>query len=377
MATELQRLLGVAPLENLRSRRQEQYGSNLNAQNPFGSNSMLTPVNTDFSTLGNQSLPPIKTQSPIQQNYFNSQMDNMGLQNPDSLSFGFSPDDVDPEDGDQETADPSGDAPEGANPTSSGMQRFTTDPSQLIQTALQALPPSQAAQYEKFLSDGTLSIQEIGALAGFNYNEIEPGNALYQALELAGAARYSDALANLGSDLSNAQEYRSSLFGNTLKGASREAGSLLGMSEAGSTSGLMSGRRAGQQKEATDLLENALSRQLLADESTYLGEVDSIIGGSIGQLQDDLAGLFESVIEADPDLAVNALPNSGTQFEDYPAYLQSTINSFGLSQNELASANSYVRGYFAQNGDYPSAEVFNNWYQTTFGDNENQDDYED
>jgi hypothetical protein len=284
------------------------------------------------------------------------------------MSFG-----PDQEDGDQDTADPSGDVPEGANVPQTGMQRFRTSEKDLIRTALQALPPSQAAQYEKFLADGELSIQEIGALAGFDYNKILPNSELYKALELAGAGRYSDALANLGSDLANAQEYRSSLFGQTLEGASREAGTLLGMSEAGSTAGLISGRRAGQQQEATDVLETALSRQLLADESTYLGEVDSILGGYMENLQSGLADLFESVVQADPDLAVDAMPETGAEIGDYPAYLQSTINSYGLSENEMAQANSYVRGYYEQYGEYPTPSIFDAWYKATFGDDQEQD----
>jgi len=369
MASKLQSLLGVAPLENLRKRKpQNQYG--MSGQSMFG---MDTPINTDFQQIGNQPLAPIRTQAPVQQNYFNTQMNNMGLQDPYSMSLG-----PDEEDGDQGTADPSGEVPEGANPGVPGasMDRFRTSEKDLIRTALQALPPSQAAQYEKFLADGTLDVQEIGALAGFDYNEIQPGSELYMALENAGARRFSDALANLGSELANAQEYRSSLFGQTLEGASREAGSLLGMADAGSTSGLVSGRRAGQQQEATDVLENALSRQLLADESTYLSEVDSIMSGSIGKLQDDLAGLLESVLEAQPDLGVFATGETGANVEDYPGYLQSTINSLGLSQNEMAQVNSYIRGYFEQYGEYPTSSVFDNWYQSTFGDDEDQGDYE-
>ena len=363
MASKLQSLLGVAPLENLRQRKpQNQYG--ISGQNMFG---METPINTNFQQIGNQPLAPIRTQAPVQQNYFNTQMNNMGLQDPYSMSFG-----PDQEDGDQDTADPSGDVPEGANVPQTGMQRFRTDPQDLIKTALQALPPSQAAQYEKFLADGELSIQEIGALAGFDYNEIEPGSDLYMALENAGAGRFSDALANLGSELSNAQELRSDLFGQTLAGASMEAGTLLGMADVGSTSGLVSGRRAGQQQEATDVLENALSRQLLADESTYLSEVDSIMSGSIGKLQDDLAGLLESVLEAQPDLGVFAIGETGANVEDYPGYLQSTINSLGLSQNEMAQVNSYIRGYFEQYGEYPTSSVFDTWYQSTFGDEQQQ-----
>jgi len=364
MASKLQSLLGVAPLENLRRKKpQNQYG--MSGQSMFG---MDTPINTDFQQIGNQPLAPIRTQAPVQQNYFNTQMNNMGLQDPYSMSL-----DPDQESGDEGTATPSGDVPEGANVPQTGMQRFRTSEKDLIRTALQALPPSQAAQYEKFLADGELSIQEIGALAGFDYNEIQPGSELYMALESAGAGRFSDALANLGSELANAQEYRSSLFGQTLEGASREAGTLLGMSEAGSTAGLISGRRAGQQQEATDVLENALSRQLLADESTYLGEVDSIISGSIGQLQEDLSGLLESVLQAQPDLGVYTIGDTGANVEDYPAYLQSTISSYGLSENEMAQANSYVRGYFEQYGEYPTASIFDAWYKATFGDDQEQD----
>ena len=347
MASKLQSLLGVAPLENLRRKKpQNQYG--MSGQSMFG---MDTPINTDFQQIGNQPLAPIRTQAPVQQNYFNTQMNNMGLQDPYSMSL-----DPDAESGDEGTADPSGETPEGTNVPQTGMQRFRTS--------------------EKFLADGELDVQEIGALAGFDYNEIQPGSELYMALENAGARRFSDALANLGSELANAQEYRSSLFGQTLEGASREAGSLLGMADAGSTSGLVSGRRAGQQQEATDVLENALSRQLLADESTYLSEVDSIMSGSIGKLQDDLAGLLESVLEAQPDLGVYTIGDTGANVEDYPAYLQSTINSLGLSQNEMAQVNSYIRGYFEQYGEYPTSSVFDNWYQSTFGDDEDQGDYD-
>ena len=366
MATRLQKLLGLAPLENLRGRRQNQ--PNMSGQNLFG---LERPIDTNFEQIGNQTLAPIRTQSPVQQDYFNSQMSNMGLQNPANMSLG--PDD--PEEGDQGSAGPSTDVPEGAGPSDSpGTSRFTTDPENLLRSALSALPPSQAAQYQKFLSDGELDIQEIGALAGFDFSKIEPGNKLYMALENAGAGRFRDALANLTGELANAQELRSDLFGQTLEGASREAGSLLGMADAGSTSGLVSGRRAGQQQEATNVLENALSRQLLADESTYLGEVDSIISGSIGQLQDDLAGLLESVLSAQPDLGVFAIGGTGANVEDYPGYLQSTIDSLGLSENEMAQVNSYIRGYFDQFGDYPSSEVFNTWYQSTFGDEQQQDE---
>ena len=84
MASKLQSLLGVAPLENLRKRKpQNQYG--MSGQSMFG---MDTPINTDFQQIGNQPLAPIRTQAPVQQNYFNTQMNNMGLQDPYSMSLG-------------------------------------------------------------------------------------------------------------------------------------------------------------------------------------------------------------------------------------------------------------------------------------------------
>ena len=83
MASKLQSLLGVAPLENLRRRKpQNQYG--MSGQSMFG---MDTPINTDFQQIGNQPLAPIRTQAPVQQNYFNTQMNNMGLQDPYSMSL--------------------------------------------------------------------------------------------------------------------------------------------------------------------------------------------------------------------------------------------------------------------------------------------------
>jgi len=43
----------------------------------------------------------------------------------------------------------------------------------------------------------------------------------------------------------------------------------------------------------------------------------------------------------------------------------------------MAQVNSYIRGYFEQYGEYPTSSVFDTWYQSTFGDDEDQGDYED
>ena len=361
--SRLQSLLGVVPLQNLANRNNQE--NPLNTQSLFG---MDRPINPNIQ--------PIRTQSPIQKepNYFNSQMQTFGLQNPDTLSI------TDPG-GDQGGYDGTGtfDGGDGVQDEGRGpsMERFKTDPSALMASFFSALSPTEANQYTEFTSPGSqgganLSIQELAALAGFNFADAAPGTELHQKLQAAGIERYADALAHLPSELSNLQELRGGLFGETLETAGVQAGSLLQLTEAESVSGIEMGRTADKREEATKTLEGALERQLMANESTYLGELDSLMSGTIGQLKDNLAKLTEDVLANNADLAeyLGGTGNTG----DFPHYVGSVISSYGLSQNEIGSVNSYVSGIYNATGQYPTQQELIDWIQNNFGDDQDQGD---
>tara|TARA_R100000742_G_C4277062_1_gene98613 strand:- start:604 stop:1791 length:1188 start_codon:yes stop_codon:yes gene_type:complete len=366
--SRLQSLLGVVPLQNLSNRN--------NSENPFGQSlfGMQSPINTNF-----QNLAPIKTQSPFQkrENYFNGQMQKFGLQNPDALSI------IDPEDG---TGGYTGDGAsndyfgeggvqdEGYGPA---MERFKTDTSSLMSSFFSALNPTEASQYTEFTNPGSqggenLSIQELAALAGFEYADAAPGTELHAKLEAAGIGRYADALANLPGELSNLQELRGGMFGKTLEEASSQQPTLLQMTDAESTSGILSNRTTQRKQEATKTLESALERQLMANESTYLGELDSLMKGTVGQLKENLSNLTEDVLANNADLA-EYLGGTGNPGE-FPHYVSSAISSYGLSQSETTLVNSYVSGIFDSTGQYPSQQEVIDWIQSNFGDEQDQGD---
>ena len=94
------------------------------------------------------------------------------------------------------------------------------------------------------------------------------------------------------------------------------------------------------------------------------------MSGTIGQLKDNLAKLTEDVLANNADLAeyLGGTGNTG----DFPHYVGSVISSYGLSQNEIGSVNSYVSGIYNATGQYPKQQELIDWIQNNFGDDQDQ-----
>ncbi len=335
MATRLQRLLGLAPLQNLMDRSKQNDNplnqGDLNVQSPIQQMQVQQPMGYTPMAAGVSTPRPVAA-APVRPNYFNQQMQNTGMQTP------FDPvfiDEAGPEDeikggasfatpkniqqirqdiegidyflpGVQYRADTDeGDGadiigvPEGADETTTTSQRFKTDPQQLLASFFSALPPGQSDKLTRFTSPDSeegvnLSNRELAAIAGYDYDRLQ-GSQLLNLLGTAGIGEFKDQFADAGQKLGNLQEMRSQLFADELDDASSAYQTLMSYVEQGSTSGLVSGEQQVATERATKDLESVLSRQLAGAESQYLGEVDQLLSSRMNELINELSKIRADV----------------------------------------------------------------------------------
>jgi hypothetical protein len=337
MATRLQRLLGLAPLQNLMDRSKQNDNplnqGDLNVQSPIQQMQVQQPMGYTPMAAGVSTPRPVAA-APVRPNYFNQQMQNTGMQTPfdpvfideagpeDEIKGGASfatPKNIqqirqdiegidyflpgvqyraDTDDGDGEDII---DVPEGADETTTTSQRWKTDPQQLLASFFSALPPGQSDKLTRFTSleseEGVnLSNRELAAIAGYDYDRLQ-GSQLLNLLGTAGIGEFKDQFADAGQKLGNLQEMRSQLFADELEDASSAYQTLMSYVEQGSTSGLISGEQQVATERATKDLESVLSRQLAGAESQYLGEVDALLSSRMQELTDSL-GRIRADVEA-------------------------------------------------------------------------------
>ena len=200
MPSRLQNLLGIAPLENLRNKY----------KNPLDS------MNTDLENqVGfNQGMGPLNSANPLQPpagSFYQNQIQNQGLQN----QFDTSIDDS--FGGDSGTGDFS--AGDLGSIRETKYNKYYTSPEALMEQFFSGLAPSEKSQYQTFTADNILDIEELGALMGFNIddirlNKIPEGQTkgLRDLLETMGLEKYSDFFQGTGEKLRNLQELRSGKF---------------------------------------------------------------------------------------------------------------------------------------------------------------------
>lgn len=285
MANGLKNLLGVAPLENLRKKRNQ---DGFNLQENFFSNNQLNPIESSSSLL-----------QPVSSGYYQNQMNNFGFQAPEDSNNDF---------GDDSFGGGFGDGANGAGQTQ-GVKKFYTDTSDLFSSFLGAMPGSDAkAQLMQFLTDSEsgadLTLNEFGALMGFDMTEVEGNQELRDKLQIIyegyGAG---EQFAGLEDDLRNAQEYRTDLFGTTTQKAELEAASILGMAQQGSTSGLQSGRRKEAMQQGIQTLDSVLEKQLVDAESQYFGQIEGMFQSYVSDFQSDLKTERDKLLQENPEFA--------------------------------------------------------------------------
>lgn len=374
MATKLQRLLGLAPLESLRTRASRDM-------------EMERPINNYF---GQQQSPevlaPLNIQSPTQ-SFFNQEMQNIGLQRPNDV-YRFGPDqtggddggtgggygDVDPNEG---SGMPTGPGTDGE--TSMGSGRFLTDPADLMSNFLSGLGEKRASELTGYLEDNTLDFDELAALAGFDINKLkaegneEDYNTVKRALQ-GQFGRYSDVFDNVPNQLRNLQELRGTLFGQELDDASQAYGSLMDFVDQGSVSGLEMGITETRTEQATQNLENALQKQLTSAEGQYLNELDSLLASTAGSLSENLAQISSDFISQNKDLAEYLRPgagsdsgsgSSGTQTQGgNPATYGQIYNLYNIDSQDMQTIQSYINRYFMNNNYYPTSGELDAYIQS-------------
>ena len=290
MATRLQKLLGLAPLESLRNRASRDMQMERPINNYFGepqSPEVLSPLNIPSPTQG----------------FFTNQMQNMGLQSPSDV-YTFDPD--------QSGNDPGGggviDPPEGTGTTETTATNPARD-SVLLQNFLAGLGETKGNQLFSFLeNDNTLDMDELLEIAGFDIdalklskNEVEY-RRITEALQ-SQFSRFRNQFEEIPGQLSNLQQLRGDLFGQELTDASGAYGNLMDFVQQGSVSGLEMGQTESQAQQATQNLENALKQQLIGAEGQYLNELDSLLQSTAGNLYTDLGEAAASYISENTDLA--------------------------------------------------------------------------
>jgi len=357
MATRLQRLLGLAPLETLRDRSRRDM-------------EMERPINDFF---GQQQSPevlsPLNMQSPVQ-GFFNQQMQNTGLQSPtDSFTL-----DIDDDDGQTSGgSDPSYTPPDAGSGTSGGSSamggtRFETTDADLMSNFLSGLGETRANQLSAMLEDNTLDFDELAELAGFDIDKLKANAADYERVKNAlegRLGRFSDVFENVPGQLRNLQELRGSLLGQELTDASQAYGNLMDFVDQGSVTGLISGRTEAQAQEATQTLENALQQQLIGAEGQYLNELDSLLSSTAGDLPGQLGTIADDFISNNRDLAEYLNPG-GSEDSGDTFNLNSAIemmNQMGLNQAQIADATAYFNNFPGL-----TAEQFQDYLDDEYGD---------
>jgi len=350
MATRLQRLLGLAPLESLRSRASRDM-------------QMETPINNYFGEPQSpEVLSPLNVQSPTQ-GFFNTQMQNTGLQSPTDV-FTFGPDQTGGDDGAT------------GGETSMGSGRFFTSDADLMSNFLSGLGEKKASELTGYLEDNTLDFDELAALAGLDVAKLKADgeyNRVKTALQ-GQFGRYSDVFDNVPNQLRNLQELRGTLFGDELDAASQAYGNLMDFVDQGSVSGLEMGITETRTEQATQTLENALQKQLTSAEGQYLNELDSLLASTAGSLSENLAQISSDFISQNKDLAEYLRPgagsdsgsgSSGTQTQGgNPATYNQIYQLYNIDSQDMQTIQSYINTYFMDNNYFPTSGELDAYIQS-------------
>ena len=372
MATRLQRLLGLAPLESLRAKASRDM-------------QMERPINNYFGEPQSpEVLSPLNVQSPTQ-GFFNTQMQNTGLQSPTDV-FTFGPDQTGGDDGatgggynpidpDEGSGVPTG--PGTGGETLMGSGRFLTSDADLMSNFLSGLGEKKASEFTGYLEDGTLDFDELAALAGFDINKLkaegneEDYNTVKRALQ-GQFGRYSDVFDNVPNQLRNLQELRGNLLGQELTDASQAYGNLMDFVDQGSVTGLISGRAEAQAQEATQNLENALQQQLIGAEGQYLNELDSLLATTAGSLSENLAQISSDFISKNKDLAEYLRPGAGSDGESggtqtqggNPATYNQIYQLYNIESQDMQTIQNFINEYFMNNNYFPTSGELDAYIQS-------------
>jgi len=370
MATRLQRLLGLAPLESLRSRASRDM-------------QMETPVNNYFGEPQSpEVLSPLNVQSPTQ-GFFNTQMQNTGLQSPTDV-FTFGPDQTGGDDGatgggynpinpDEGSGVPTGPGTDGE--TSMGSGRFFTSDADLMSNFLSGLGEKRASELTGYLEDNTLDFDELAALAGLDVAKLK-ADGEYNRVKTALQGQfgvYSDVFENVPNQLRNLQELRGNLLGQELTDASQAYGNLMDFVDQGSVSGLEMGITETRTEQATQSLENALQQQLTSAEGQYLNELDSLLSTTAGDLSKNLAEISTDFISQNKDLAEYLVGtgsdtgsgSSGTQTQGgNPATYNQIYQLYNIDSQDMQTIQSYINTYFMDNNYFPTTGELDAYIQS-------------
>ena len=370
MATRLQRLLGLAPLESLRSRASRDM-------------QMETPINNYFGEPQSpEVLSPLNVQSPTQ-GFFNTQMQNTGLQSPTDV-FTFGPDQTGGDDGatgggynpinpDEGSGVPTGPGTDGE--TSMGSGRFFTSDADLMSNFLSGLGEKRASELTGYLEDNTLDFDELAALAGLDVAKLK-ADGEYNRVKTALQGQfgvYSDVFENVPNQLRNLQELRGNLLGQELTDASQAYGNLMDFVDQGSVSGLEMGITETRTEQATQSLENALQQQLTSAEGQYLNELDSLLSTTAGDLSKNLAEISTDFISQNKDLAEYLVGtgsdtgsgSSGTQTQGgNPATYNQIYQLYNIDSQDMQTIQSYINTYFMDNNYFPTTGELDAYIQS-------------
>lgn len=370
MATRLQRLLGLAPLESLRNRASRDM-------------QMERPINNYFGEPQSpEVLSPLNVQSPTQ-GFFNTQMQNTGLQSPTDV-FTFGPDQTGGDDGatgggynpidpDEGSGVPTG--PGMGGETSMGSGRFFTSDADLMSNFLSGLGEKRASELTGYLEDNTLDFDELAALAGLDVAKLKADgeyNRVKTALQ-GQLGMYSDIFENVPNQLRNLQELRGNLLGQELTDASQAYGNLMDFVDQGSVTGLISGRTEAQAQEATQNLENALQQQLIGAEGQYLNELDSLLASTAGDLPEKLGGIAADYIAQNRDLSEylvgtgsdSGSGSSGIQTQGgNPATYNQIYQLYNIDSQDMQTIQSYINTYFMDNNYFPTSGELDAYIQS-------------
>ena len=370
MATRLQRLLGLAPLESLRNRASRDM-------------QMETPINNYFGEPQSpEVLSPLNVQSPTQ-GFFNTQMQNTGLQSPTDV-FTFGPDQTGGDDGatgggynpinpDEGSGVPTGPGTDGE--TSMGSGRFFTSDADLMSNFLSGLGEKRASELTGYLEDNTLDFDELAALAGLDVAKLK-ADGEYNRVKTALQGQfgvYSDVFENVPNQLRNLQELRGNLLGQELTDASQAYGNLMDFVDQGSVSGLEMGITETRTEQATQSLENALQQQLTSAEGQYLNELDSLLSTTAGDLSKNLAEISTDFISQNKDLAEYLVGtgsdtgsgSSGTQTQGgNPATYNQIYQLYNIDSQDMQTIQSYINTYFMDNNYFPTTGELDAYIQS-------------
>ena len=374
MATRLQKLLGLAPLESLRNRASRDM-------------QMERPINNYFGEPQSpEVLSPLNVQSPTQ-GFFNTQMQNTGLQSPTDV-FTFGPDQTGGDDGATGGGYGPIDPNEGSGvPTGSGMGgdslmgsgRFNTDPADLMSNFLSGLGQTRANQLSGMLEDNTLDFDELAELAGFDVQKLKSAeDGSYERLKTALQGQlgvYSDVFENVPNQLRNLQELRGNLLGQELSDASQAYGNLMDFVDQGSVTGLISGRTEAQAQEATQNLENALQQQLIGAEGQYLNELDSLLESSAGLFTSEpFVSIAQDFVAANEGFGQYLRPGAGSDGDSgsggtqtqggNPATYNQIYQLYNIESQDMQTIQNFINKYFMDNNYYPTSGELDAYIQS-------------